>query len=370
MYGLTTEGYGLAAKLVDRAEVTIIDENLQMAMQLDDSFLRSKFGLGEVMSSEPIMSFKPLESVLSDANVIFFTPKLRRPFEESLTEANSKLRDLAKYIPKRAIVVNTLPTGFKGNLENIALIEKQTGYKVGEDLCYVYMPLRARSTEPSVIAFEGEKYKTLMELLGIKPNSKSIVSAELEYIGRILIEAITTVSEIELMRSAREAKVEMMWDYKESYIDDFASSLYELKAILSGEESGDLIPYLAGAFIKSLENYVRYIIDETRELLKEKGSKASKTKIVLLWTIDKYEMRADRLFLAQSIQQRLRDYVTDVEIADGFSLLSGMGVLDPLKNNLVIVCSRDDMESLKKVRKGGRGVDMFVLSATPRLMKE
>src|SRR5437016_13265369 len=65
-----------------------------MATEVDQRFIKSHPDLDELMSSETLMDLKPIESALADANVIFFTPKLRRPSAESLMESTSKLRDL------------------------------------------------------------------------------------------------------------------------------------------------------------------------------------------------------------------------------------------------------------------------------------
>ena len=131
MYGLTSEGYRLAADMVDKAQVTIVDETLQMATDVDLAFLKKNPNLDELMSGEPLLRFKPLERVLGDAQVVFFTPRLRRPSEESLTEASTKLRELSRYLSSGATLVNMLPAGPGGNSENIMAVEKQTGLKVG-----------------------------------------------------------------------------------------------------------------------------------------------------------------------------------------------------------------------------------------------
>ena len=136
MYGLTSEAYMLAATLVDRAQVTIVDETLQMAMDIDPAFMKKNPSLQEVMAEEPLLRFKPLEQVLGEAQVIFFTPKLTRPSDETLIEAGSKLRDLARYLTKGVTLVNSLPTGPGGNSDNIMLAEKQTGLQVGATLNY------------------------------------------------------------------------------------------------------------------------------------------------------------------------------------------------------------------------------------------
>jgi len=369
MYGLTSEAYRVAATLVDRAQVTIVDETLQMAMDIDPAFMKKNPDLREVMAEEPLLRFKPLEQVLGEAQVIFFTPRLRRPSDETLIEAGSKLRDLARYLSKGVTLVNSLPTGPGGNSDNIMLTEKQTGLQVGSTLTYSYMPLRPGDFKPAVVSAAGLMEKGALQTLGFTPNSQNVFSAELEYASSVMESAVASVTEIELARRAREAKVTLQRS-SSAYLDEFSKYLYELKAIQASEETGESISYLAGATLKSFDNYVRYTVDETREVLKEKQLKASRTKISLLWNLDKYEMRGERLQVAEGIQQRLRDYVTDVEVVSPSRGRGGTELLDPLKHNVVIVCSKGDWDVMKQARKEQRSVETTVLLATPSLTRE
>ena len=368
MYGLTTEGYKLAGTIVDKAEVTIIDETLQMALELNSTFMKKNPDLGEMMGGEPLLSFKPLEQVLGGADVVFFTPKLRRPVDESLVEANSKLREAAKYLSKGVVLVNTLPTGPGGKSEHIMLLEKQTGLKIGDTMTYAYAPLMPDETRPRIVSSTERRDGNHLDAIGLAPSFQNIFSAELQYTSEVLGSAIGSVTQIELSRRAREAKVSLQREDDE-FIDQFAKYLYDLRAIQAGEGSGESIAYLAGATLKSLENFVRYVVDEARDVLKEKELKASRTRVTLLWDLDKYEMRNDRLQMAGGIQQRLKDYVTDVDIVGSARLTAGGEVLDPLKHNVVIVCSKHGYESIKK-SKGRRGVDVTVIRASPSLKRE
>jgi len=340
-----------------------------MAMDIDPVFMKKNPNLQEVMAEEPLLSLKPLEQVLGEAQVIFFTPKLRRPSDETLIEAGTKLRDLARYLTKGVTLVNSLPTGPGGNSENIMLAEKQTGLQVGSTLTYSYMPLRPGESKPAVVSAAGVADKGALQALGFVPNSQNVFSAELEYASSVMESAVASVTEIEMARRAREAKVTLQRS-SNMYLDEFSKYLYELKAIQASEETGESISYLAGATLKSFDNYVRYAVDETREVLKEKQLKASRTKISLLWSLDKYEMRGDRLLVADNIQQRLRDYVTDVDIVSRSKGRGGAELLDPLKHNVVIVCSKDDWETMKQARKEQRSVESTVISATPSLTRE
>jgi hypothetical protein len=368
MFGLTTEGYRMAADLAEKAEVTIVDETLQMALELTPALLKKNPDLGELMSGEPLLSFRPLEKVLGGADVVFFTPKLRRPAEEALIEAGTKLREVAKYLAKGVTFANSLPTGPGGNSENIMLIEKQTGLKVGETLNYAYLPLKPGEARPTVASSTGLGEGRPLEGLGFGMTAQNVFSAELEYAAKVISEAIRSVTQIEMARRAREAHVSLQ-DAEELYVDSFARSIYDLRAIQAGEGTGESIAYLAGAAVKSLENYVRYVVDEARDVLKEKELKASRTKVTLLWNLDRYEMRADRIQMAEGIQVRLRDYVTDVGVVDSSRLAVSGEVLDPLKHNVVIACSQAAYDSLKKAR-GRRNIDATVVKATSSLKRE
>jgi hypothetical protein len=315
------------------------------------------------------LSIKPIELVLSEAQVVFFTPRLRRPSDDALVEAGTKLRDASKHLSKGVTFVNSLPTGPGGNSENIMLLEKQTGLRITDTLNYAYVPLRPRDSKPVVVSSARSRDSHVLQDLGFVENSQNVFSAELEYAASIIGATIGAVTEIELARRAREAKVPLQ-KASDTYVDEFTKYLYDLKAIQASEETGESISYLAGATVKSLENYVRYAVDETREILKEKELKASRTKISLLWSLDKYEMRGERLQMAESVQQRLRDYVTDVEVLPGSNVKGGSEVLDPLKHNIVIVCSKEDEEAVKQAKKGHRNLEMTIISATPGLTRE
>lgn len=290
VYGLTTEGYGVASRLVDRASVTIVDDTLQMAMDLDPAVVRGNPTLQELVGGESLMGLKPVSQVLTDARVVFFAPKLRKTGDESIIEANTKLREVAKNLTKGTMVVNDLPTGVGGNNDYIALIEKQTGLKVGESLNYGYCPLRPGAEAATVACFAKMKDAGSLEGLGMQASYGDITAAELGYASSILNESTSMATEVELMRKAKGLK-QIAGGTTERYIDDLAAHVYDLTAIQASEDVGEPLTYLAGASVKSLENHVRYIVDETRELLRELQLKASRTRVLVAWTVDRYEMR-------------------------------------------------------------------------------
>jgi len=126
VYGLTSEGYSMASRLIERASVTIVDETLQMAMDLEQGIVRTHKTVQELVGDEMLMGLKPVSQVLSEAAVIIFAPKLRKMRDESVIEASAKLRDVARYTSSGSTLLNLLPTGVGGNTDNVALLEKQT----------------------------------------------------------------------------------------------------------------------------------------------------------------------------------------------------------------------------------------------------
>ncbi len=380
VYGLTSEGYSVAARLLDKAAVTIVDETLQMAMDLEQGMVKTHRTVQELVGDEMLMGLKPVSQVLSEASVIIFAPKLRKVGDESVIEASAKLRDVAKYASSGSTVVNLLPTGVGGNADNVALLEKQTGMKAGERLNYAYCPTGphvapwadvAASAASVVVAVLGSKAASKdfasLEDLGFKPVYEGIAAMELEYISRVLALCTSIAAEVELMRKSREMKVAAGGAQQERYVDQLASLIYDLTAIQSSEDVGEPIAYLAGAAVKSLENYERYVVEETRELLRELQLKASRTRVLVAWSADKYEMRADRLATAQSLTEKLRDYVTDVRQVDARARTDDL--IDSYKHSVAIVCTPADFEWFKGLKKSFRGSEVTILRATTSMSR-
>jgi len=365
VYGLTSEGYGVATRLVEKASVTIVDETLQMAMDLEQGVVKGHKTVQELVGDEMLMGLKPVSQVLSEAQVVMFAPKLKRVGDEAVIEASTKLRDVAKYAASGSTVVNMLPTGVGGNADNVATLEKQTGMKVGERLSYAYYPAGPLNAPGADIAVMGSKASTKdftsLEEMGFKVAFGGVASRELDYISRVLALCTSIAAEVELMRKAREVKATHVPE-QERYVDQLASLVYDLTAIQSSEDVGEPVAYLAGAAVKSLENYERYVVEETRDVLRELQLKASRTRVLVAWSADKHEMRADRMASAQSLTEKLRDYVTDVRQVDVKSRTDDL--IDTYKHTVAIVCTPADYEWFKGLKKGMRGSELTILRGT------
>jgi len=115
--------------------------------------------------------------------------------------------------------------------------------------------------------------------------------------------------------------------------------------------------YLINGSIRGISGYIKRLIDAIRITLKKNELKASKTKIVLSWTLDINEMRGDKIEMLDTIASKLRDYIGDVETSTG-----AVDLFHHDKTTIVVACSSSDYEEIKESKKDE---DVFVIKANP-----
>ena len=74
--------------------------------------------------------------------------------------------------------------------------------------------------------------------------------------------------------------------------------------------------YIVNGTIRSIEGFVKSLVEEIRSQLKEREIKASRTKITIFWTIDNNEIRGEKTIMRESLRLKLIDYIDEVEIQD------------------------------------------------------
>ena len=163
-----------------------------------------------------LMGLKPVSQVLSEAAVVMFTPKLRKVGDESIIEANAKLRDVAKYASSGSTVVNLLPTGVGGNADNVAHAREADRDEGGREDQLRLLPRRARSSRRGLGRLRSrclgskaasKEFASLGRPRASRSTYGGIAGLELEYISRVLALCTSMAAEVELMRKARELKV-------------------------------------------------------------------------------------------------------------------------------------------------------------------
>ena len=165
---------------------------------------------------------------------------------------------------------------------------------------------------------------------------------------------------LEICRYVREGQTTTeitKGSFNETYLDDVASGLYDLRAIGASLGRSSPLMYLVNGTIKSIEAYVKHLIDETRMMLKKRDLKASRTKVTIAWTMDQNEMRGDKLDLLSILEARLKDYIGEVETQHG-----SFDFYPTEKTMMVIACSKADFNNIVKRNINS---DLIVIRATP-----
>ena len=364
-FGLSTEGYHLASKMVvNGADVKIIDESAQGAIVLNSEIAQTYTDVISLREDEPLLSMEPGNVAISKAKYLFFTPRIRKTGQDLKTEVNSKFKDAVAELKKGSSVINCLPTGFGGNNENISLLEHVTGLKAGKDSSYFYFPLNDLNKTPDVIgAIKQAEEKKLLSLLKTDKKEKKFVdisSAE-------NLHAIDTIQRFSNQCSIIEVCGKFVKnnskhatsfnEFKDLYLDDMVTGFYDLRMLGSSFESAQTLMYLINGSVRGIHGYIKRLIDTIRITLKKNDLKASKTKIVLSWTLDTNEMRGDKIEMLNSISSKLRDYIGDVETSSG-----SIDLFHQDKVTIVVACSNHDY---KEIKENSKDDNIFVIKANP-----
>ena len=363
-FGLSTEGYSLASKMViNGASVRIIDESSSSAILLKPETAKTYTNVISLREDEPLLAMEPSNIAISEAKYLFFTPRIRNTGQDLKTEVNSKFKDAVGELKKGSSVINCLATGFGGNNENISLLKHVTGLEAGKSISYFYFPLNDLHKIPEIIGSAKQAdEKKLLSLLKIDKKEKKFVnisSAEnLHAIDTIQrFSSLCSVLEVCKFVKSDTKHTTSFNDYKNLYIDDMINGLYDLRMLGSSFESAQTLMYLINGSVRGISGYIKRLIDTIRITLKKNDLKAARTKIVLSWTLDTNEMRGDKIEMLNSIASKLRDYIGDVETSTG-----SVDLFHQDKVTIVVACTNTDYQEIKENLKDD---NTFVIKANP-----
>jgi len=363
-FGLSTEGYYLASQMVIKgADVRIIDESSSSAILLTPEIAKTYSNVTSLGEDEPLLSKEPSNIAISKAQYLFFTPRIRKTGHDLKAEVNPKFKDAVAELKEGSSVINCLATGFGGNNENISLLKHITGFEAGKSISYFYFPLNDLNKTPEVIgALKSIEEKNLVPLLKTDKKEKKFVDiSSAEYLHAIntiqRFSSLCTVLEVlrNVNRDARHTKLFSV--FNDLYLDDMVTGLYDLRMLGSSFESAQTLMYLINGSVRGISGYVKRLIDTIRITLKKNELKASKTKIVLSWTLDTNEMRGDKIEMLNNIASKLRDYIGDIETSTG-----SVDLFHHDKVTIVVACSSSDYKAISEIQKGN---DIFVIKANP-----
>jgi len=364
IYGLSTEGYALACKIaLNGADVQIIDESTPSAISIKEDIAKSYPSVQALKDDEPLLAMTSIDAAISKAQVLIFAPRIRKIGQDTKIEINSKFKDAVSNIKKGCNVVYGLGTGFGGNSENISLLEHVTGLKVGKNVSYFYYPLSKESTiKPYIGSSDGGENDILKKLFATDKNFNFLTLSSSEYFHAIdiLKQFSSQTSILEVCKFAKDSVTKSDLNSEklgDLFLDDLIDGLFDLRSLSSSFEGASSLMYLINGSMKGLDGYIKRLIDETRLILKKNELKASRTKILLLWSLDQHEMKGEKIEKLHELETKLKDYIGDVE-----SISQPVDIFQNDKTTIVVVCSKHDFDYIIKNNKDD---ELIILKANP-----
>ena len=364
IYGLSTEGYSLACQIaLNGGDVQIIDESTPSAISIKQDIAKSYPSVQALKDDEPLLAMTSIDAAISKAQILIFAPRIRKTGQDIKIEINSKFKDAVSNIKKDCNVVYGLGTGFGGNSENISLLEHVTGLKVGKNVSYFYYPLSKESIRKPYIGSSDSKENDVLKKLFTndkKFNFLSLNSSEYFHAMDVLKQFSNQTSILEVCKFAKDSVTKSDLNSEnlgELFLDDLIDGLFDLRSLSSSFEGASSLMYLINGSMKGLDGYIKRLIDETRLILKKNELKASRTKILLLWSLDQHEMKGEKIEKLQELETKLKDYIGDVE-----SISQPVDIFQNEKTTIVVVCSKHDFDYMMKNNKDD---ELIILKANP-----
>ena len=364
VYGLTTEGYFIACQMaIKGADVYLVDESSPTAISLKPEIAKNCPNIDSLKEDEPLLTAIPTDVAISKAEYLFFTPRIRKINQDLKAEISSKFKEAIKKVKKGSAIIFCLATGFDGNKENITILKHVTGFDAGKSVFYYYFPLNGLSETPSVIGSLNKiKDKKLLALLSIGKEEKTFVdisSAECIHAIHTVkrFSGICSILEVCKFMNNNTGSNTTFDDFKNMYLDDMMNGLDDLRLLGSSFEGTSPLLYLINGSIKGINAYAKRLIEIIRLTLKNNELKASKTKIILSWTLDKNQMRGEKVEMLNNITSKLRDYIGDVETSEGL-----LDFFHSDKTTVAIACTESDYKNIKEIKQNQ---DIFLIKANP-----
>ena len=355
IYGLSTEGYEIAKRILHKqSKVIIIDENSRLGIILTSEIVKEYPHINFLNEEELLLNLEPFDKAISNAPIVFFAPRIRKVNQDVKNEIILKFKEIITYLKKNTVIVINVPLGIGGNNEIITLIEHQSGLMVGTDVTYYYNPINSDKTAQIILGshqqgnenlFLNSIFNLINESDPIQNDIKlaSITLAELVYSINIInkYSNLTCINEISRLSKSKEDRREIFYNNAESiYFDEIANGLFDLRIIGLSISSSTALSYVVNGTIRSIEGFIKSLVDETRSQLKSREIKASRTKVTVFWTIDNHEIRGDKTIIRDLLESKLRDYIAEVEIEDVESYIPNS------INNIIIACSSEDYKKI------------------------
>ncbi|HXS59337.1 MAG TPA: hypothetical protein VN703_00820 [Candidatus Sulfopaludibacter sp.] len=304
-----------------------------------------------LMEEELLLNLEPFDKVISNAPIIFFAPRIRKTNYDVKNDIIPKFKEIIANLKKNTSIVFNIPLGIGGNNEIISLIEHLSGFTVGTEIHYYYNPIDKIKTNEIIVGsyqqINDPYFNSIINLIykynAQKIKTVSISSSELLYTINIVkrYSNLTSINEIAKLNRLKEIRTEISRNNIEPiYFDDIVNGLFDLRILSLSLTNSSALGYIVNGTIRSIEGFVKSLVEEIRSQLKEREIKASRTKVTILWTIDNNEIRGDKTIMRDLLRLKLIDYIDEVEIQDIENFLPN------IVTSIIITCSSEDHKKI------------------------
>lgn len=358
IYGLSTEGYEIAKRILqNHTKVIIIDENSKLGLSLTSKIVKEFPSIASLMEEELLLNLEPFDKSISNAPIIFFAPRIRKINYEVKNDIIPKFKEIITNLKSNTSIVFNIPLGIGGNTEIISLIEHLSGYNMETEIYYYYNPINKNKSDKIILGRYQQKddpyFDNIIHLIYHKNINElktvNISSAEILYTINVVkrYSNLSSINEIAKLTKIKEIRIEVFQnDINSIYLDEIVNGLFDLRILSLSLTNSSALGYIVNGTIRSIEGFIKSLVDELRLQLKEREIKASRTKVTIFWTIDKNEIRGDKILMRELLKSKMTDYIAEVEIQDIENFVPN------IITNIIVVCSSEDhKKTLLKINK-------------------
>ncbi len=190
--------------------------------------------------------------------------------------------------------------------------------------------------------------KKLTAALGIPPQQPDVDSAELTFVGHTLRRYLDKAVQASIYRDLAVT----VQPANPLYIDDLSKGFFEVQLLMESLQQGDPLLHFAAGAMRSLSSYMKTLESFIRLQVRNKGLKAIRSRILVLWSIDQYEMKAEKARLLGMLLSELREVFGEVEYWNPHDP-EGKDRTRPLlseRYQVVVTCSARDAELIASSR--------------------
>lgn len=346
IYGVSDSGFFLGRKLAAAGyAVTVADESLKTAVALPSA---GHYNIASLFGEDTLSPIVPLSECIYRSSVVVFAPRLKSSGAEGRAEHLMRLKEVGQSLSKGSTLVNIVPLSIQGNKSTVGILEEQSGLKAGDEFTYIYAPSLS-SGIGSVSGLLGKApQRKLCSALGLPTAMVDVDSAELLYVQAALREYLDKAVQASICRDV----VVAIKPEKPLFVEDLSKGLFEIQLLMEALPQGDPLLHFAAGAMRSLSGYIKTLESYIRLQIRNRGLKAIRSRLLILWTIDQFEMKAEKARLLSMLLSELREVFGEVEYWNPYDAEGGDRSRPPLaeRYQVVITCSAHDHEAYLKGR--------------------